>query len=153
MRTLKFRRPHYDRNGKFSHFSYWGKIDHNRKPSESNFTSPTFNSQCSYKEDEQLTGIFTSKGKEVYEGDIFREELEHDYGDEREYSVVMWIRERGAFYLLPCDHYQVYRDNDLENDTDFDWLFDDPALYDFKNDCELFDLCGNIHANPEILEQ
>ncbi|WP_407324041.1 YopX family protein [Tenacibaculum maritimum] len=56
----------------------------------------------------QSAGLKSKGGKEVYEGDIFRHEEETEHGDIRTYSVVMWIKQRGAYYLIPCDHYKSF---------------------------------------------
>lgn len=86
-------------------------------------------------------------GKGIYECDIFRQTKE----DQDEYYVVMWINERGAFYLIPIDHYSVLRDNDCSMEPEFEWLFRDAALYDFSIDCGLAKV-GNIYENPELLK-
>ncbi|CAA0254261.1 YopX family protein [Tenacibaculum maritimum] len=98
----------------------------------------------------QSTGLKSKGGKEVYEGDIFRHEEETEHGDIRTYSVVMWIKQRGAYYLIPCDHYQVIRDNDVSKEEEFEWLFEDAILYDFNIDVGL-DLVGNLYENPELV--
>lgn len=117
---------------------------------------PDFNGHEKYSDDAefdvmQFTGLTTSKGKEVYEGDIFRSEEENDFGDTLRYSVVMWIRQRAAFYLVPVEHYHILLDNDVSGEEEFSWLFQDAALYDFNIDIEL-PLVGNIHQNPELLK-
>lgn len=100
----------------------------------------------------QFTGLFDKNGKEIYEGDILRSEEEHALGDNRNYHVVTWIRERAAFYMIDVDVYKVYinEKNTLENDPDYDWLFEQANLYDFSIDVGL-DLVGNIHENPELI--
>ena len=91
----------------------------------------------------------------IFEGDIFRQEIETDLGDRTEYSVVMWIDCRAAFYMINVSHYTTIRDNQnnplFKNDKTFDWLFEDAALYDFSLDVGL-PLVGNIYENPELLE-
>jgi len=60
---LKFRTPHYNiRTNEFSHFTYWGRINHKFEIAEGCFVSPSNNNQSIVKEDEykaalkQLTG-------------------------------------------------------------------------------------------------
>jgi uncharacterized phage protein (TIGR01671 family) len=107
-----------------------------------------------YEVDRKTVGQFSglrSKGKEVFEGDVFRSETELDHGDHRQYSVVCWIKERAAFYLIPTDTYFTFTTNDnLEEDDQFEWLYEQASLYDFSVDIGL-DLCGNIFDNPELL--
>lgn len=100
----------------------------------------------------EWTGLVNEKTKKkVFEGDIFREEKETDQGDIRSYSVVTWIKERAAYYLIPSEHYQIIQDNDCENEEEFEWLFQDAALYDFSIGVNLA-LVGNIYQNPKLLK-
>ena len=104
----------------------------------------------------QFTGFYAKKCKtnlenEIYEHDVFRSEIDTDLGTEIQYNVVMWIEQRGAFYLIPACHFNVLMDNDLENDNDFEWLFEDANLYDFSIDVRLTKV-GNIYQNPELLK-
>ena len=99
------------------------------------------------------TGLNAKKKKinlseKIFEGDIFRGLNDNDI---EKYYVVMWIEQRAAFYMVPADHYCVLKDNDLSNDDDFNWLFDDAMLYDFSSDCSLTKV-GNIHDNKELLK-
>ena len=108
---------------------------------------------------EEFTGLYATKGKgfkkderrEVYEGDVFREQKETDNGDVISYLVVMWIKQRAAFYLVNIFHYPVLRDNDVSEEKEFDWLFQNADLYDFSFDVGL-PLVGNIWDNPELLK-
>lgn len=86
---------------------------------------------------------------DVYEGDLFRG---LDADDNDIFYVVMWIDQRGAFYMVPIDHYTVIRDNDVSREKEFDWLFQDALLYDFSIDVGLMKV-GNIHDNPELINK
>ena len=90
----------------------------------------------------------TNLSEKIFEGDIFRGLNDKDI---EEYYVVMWIEQRAAFYMVPAVHYCVLKDNDLSNDDDFNWLFDDAMLYDFSSDCSLTNV-GNIHDNKDLLK-
>lgn len=87
-------------------------------------------------------------GKEIYEGDIFRKRNDDDTEG---YCVVMWLLQRGAFYMIDAVYYEILRDNDCSKEPEFSWLFDDAALYDFSIDCGL-PIVGNVHQNPELLK-
>lgn len=103
---------------------------------------------------EQFTGLKDKNWKEIYEGDMFREEEETDNGDILKYHVVMWIPQRAAFYLININHYLVLLDNDCSEEEEFEWLFSDACLYDFYFDVRLSSgIIGNIHENPELLTQ
>ena len=106
-----------------------------------------------------FTGFKSEKGKkglvgvEVYEGDVFRQEKENEAGEPIfGYCVVMWIRQRGAFYIIPVEHYYILLDNDCSKEVEFDWLFEDAELYDFSIDVGL-PMIGNIYDNPELLKK
>ena len=78
MKKIKFRTAFYNFNDEFSHFRYWGTIDHLNEFSESSFTSPASNNTCVKKDHDQYIGSFIDENRnniEVYENDyveIFR---------------------------------------------------------------------------------
>ena len=93
----------------------------------------------------------TNLSNHIYQYDIFRSEIDTDSGTEIQYNIVMWIWQRAAFYMIPACHYQILQDNNLEDDEDFEWLFEDANLYDFKIDTGLIKV-GNVFENPELLK-
>lgn len=102
----------------------------------------------------QFTGLLAAKRKtnveeRIFEHDVFRSEKDEN---EISYIVVMWIEKRAAFYMIPAEHYQILLDNDCSEESGFDWLFQEAALYDFSIDCGLTKV-GNIHDNHELLTQ
>ena len=105
----------------------------------------------------QFTGLYALKRKgnlekEVFELDVFREQKETNIRDEVQYLIVMWIKQRAAFYLIPASHYHVIGNSDVSKEKEFEWLFSDAALYDFAIDIGLTKV-GNIIDNPELLNQ
>lgn len=100
----------------------------------------------------QFTGIEAKKHKtnlssKIFEGDIFRglngKNIEV-------YYVVMWIDKLASFYMIPSEHYHVLINNDVSNENEFDWLFDEAMLFDFSVDCYLMKV-GNVHDNKELI--
>lgn len=93
-------------------------------------------------------------GQMIFEGDVFRQEIETDLGDRTEYSVVTWINCRAAFYLVNTYVYLDVMNNqdniNFQDDKSYSWLFEDADLYDFSIDVGL-PLVGNLHENPELL--
>lgn len=99
----------------------------------------------------QFTGFYAAKCKtnintEIYEGDLFRSTNETDEGDVYIYQVVVWVRQRGAFYMIPKGCYEDFQQNDLSEDSDFSWLYEDALMYDFSIDIGLTKV-GNIHES------
>jgi len=97
----------------------------------------------------QFTGFIADKHKKglrpaIYEGDVFREENKMDNGDFRKYLVVTWIKERGAFYLIDVAHHDLICNQDVSEEPEFSWLFDDAMLSDFSLDVGLTKV-GIVH--------
>jgi len=98
----------------------------------------------------QFTGLTDKNGKEIYEGDIHRVEIEHSHGDERHYFICTWLKEFGSFSWIDSMNYQDYIDNGL---IAIEWMLNDgiPLHLDF-DDCEQIKIIGNIHENPDLLK-
>ena len=117
-----------------------------------------FEMRCSNYDLLQFTGLLSKNHKanlqpEIYEDDIFRHTKETDSGEDiTAYSVVMWIEQLAAFYLVPIEHYDVIKGNDVSEEKEFSWLFEDAELRDFSIDIGLIKV-GNIHDNPELVQK
>ncbi len=91
---------------------------------------------------EQFSGILDCKGKEVYEGDVLRETIEHDMGDENLYCVVKWFQPTCSFVAMS------YADTvtDWEDSEDSKEEYPTPLT---PEDCKRLTVCGNEHQNPD----
>jgi hypothetical protein len=127
MREIKYRIPWINGDGSFSGFTYWGRIDHKSHSSSECFTSPGQWGGRRAKPDEQFTGLRDKNGKEIYEGDIVR----WDINQSHPIGIVDYIDSFGGY--------------DLKN------IYDD---YHVCNDWGRgeYEVVGNIHENPELLE-
>ena len=75
---------------------------------------------------EQYTGLKDKNGKEIYEGDI----VVNTYYDDGEMYKILWVDDSVAFGMESLDDMELY-----------------------KLPLESLEVIGNIHENPELLEQ
>jgi hypothetical protein len=62
----------------------------------------------------EYIGIDNAKGKPIYEGDMYFEEIEEDEGDERIFYVVTWLKEWAMYTLLEAvEEYDLYQKNGI----------------------------------------
>jgi len=133
-REIKFRawdKEYTDEDGDiYGGDMYYSEIDYDKR--KLNLVS--FNiGNSGYNEDMifmQSTGLKDKNGKEIYEGDIFRNGV-----------LILWVSYRNTSFTLDCNDYQCVC-----------------ALSDFYNVLSLDDLehqfvvIGNIYENQELLE-
>lgn len=139
MREIKFRSVHFTFDDRFSHFSYWGFINHKGEFDKGCFASPSQNNQTYRKFENQFTGLKDKNGEEIWEGDIIKRHLEFwtdpaDIGGTRLYKKdLINIIEWGVWCYIkreklnsPC--------------TSFDRI-----------EAREYEKIGNIYENPELL--
>jgi hypothetical protein len=113
MDGIKFRSAHYDYDGKFVIFTYWGRLNHKDEIINdfSCFKSPSSVNGTSIKSDDQYLGIKDNKGVEVYNGDIvsvhkFCEVLGENMGvseGEKEFTATIEFSPFGGVWLESGD--------------------------------------------------
>jgi uncharacterized phage protein (TIGR01671 family) len=97
-----------------------------------------------------FTGLLDKAGNEIYEGDIRREEIENDDGDEVYYCVMTYITEWSMFAWLSVTHgeYDAYLSKGAEVlDTVMYWSY--PAGQEDQNKVTV---CGNLHQHKHLIE-
>lgn len=75
---------------------------------------------------QQFTGLVDKNGKEIYEGDLIRDDLE-DEDREDDVSVIVWDNDRGCWTTFPW------------NGDGMDW--------------DRMEVIGNQYENPKLLEK
>lgn len=81
----------------------------------------------------QFTGMKDKNGKEIYEGDIIQSTT---MSDEVRISIVAWKDMKAKFEGLPYDAEGKWMNNGIYRDADLFYMFE---------------IIGNIHDNPELL--
>ena len=51
--------------------------------------------------------------RDVYSGDVYFEEREHDHGDNRIFFIVTWVKEWSSFLWLSFDEYLTYNNKGI----------------------------------------
>jgi hypothetical protein len=95
----------------------------------------------------QFTGFTDKKGRDVYEGDIYTETIEGDFGDTYSDQICTFILPYCSFAMLGKDEYKEYLEVGIKN-------FDEAFRYSYlmnDYDFELVVYRGNIYENPELL--
>ena len=96
------------------------------------FTAPSFEYELM-----QYTGLHDKNGKEIYEGDVVKTYARGNQFD-HEIKECLWIVEFN-YSKWHAKHLRVSGNR----------YFNDMEFLDGKSDCEVI---GNIHENPELLE-
>ncbi len=85
----------------------------------------------------QYTGLKDRNGKEIFEGDVVRTHFSFGHEVTQEPFVIKWNKERAMF--------EGSKPKPLENDYLVTFSF-------FPEQRFLYEIIGNIHDNPELLE-
>lgn len=134
MREIKFRSAHYDYNGNFSHFSYWGFIDPKGESTRDIFCSPSSASNTQRKAEEQYTGLKDKNGVEIYEGDVCMVE-DGFVGKKR---LIKFMAEKSAFMYEVLDDVTAADFRKLKGDIRYINQYGPKGIL----------IIGNIHENP-----
>lgn len=96
---------------------------------------------------QEFTNHFDVDGKEIYEGDFYREENGGDYVDERVYFICVYIKELSRFAWLSAEEkfeYETTSDDELVNFLDTEMSMTD-------KDSKKIKVIGNVIDNPNKL--
>ena len=134
MRKIKLRSVFFRHDtNEFSHFTYWGFINHKEEYDIKCFCSP---SSCNFayrKYEDQYTGLKDKNGKEIYgDSDILM-------GDEGVRYMLKWEDTAG---------YKLY----FWDDGKWDWDEDIDDIYDYTTQRIDLEVIGTIYENPELLK-
>lgn len=83
----------------------------------------------------QYTGLEDRNGKDIYEGDILKDTDEN-------IVLVVWVNEWGMFGSLFNSEYIDYKNGKT---------LDESMFWTFPIECNAVEAIGNIHDNPELL--
>jgi len=95
---------------------------------------------------EEFTNHFDVDGKEIYEGDFYREENGTERGDERTYFVCVFLKELSRFAWLSAEEkFEYETTSDMED-------FLDTEMGMIEKYCKLIKVIGNVIDNPNKLD-
>ena len=95
---------------------------------------------------QEFTNHFDIDGKEIYEGDFYREENGTERGDERTYFVCVFLKELSRFAWLSAEEkFEYETTSDMED-------FLDTEMGMIEKYCKLIKVIGNVIDNPHKLE-
>jgi len=131
MRTIKFRG--FDAIGEKGWV--YGDLVHNQRVTTTGLQPRVMVGGYEVIEDTvgQFTGLTDKNGKEIYEGDIVQGFYKGRYKEQKLVCVIGWDKDNACFYIHP----QVESDDE-------DGLLSEP---------DEMEVIGNIHDNPELIEQ
>ncbi len=118
MREIKFRSVFFKYNGKFSHFSYWGFLNHKNEFDENYFKAPGFASNCERKFENQFIGLQDKNGKDIYESD----KIKNEQGD---IEIVGKMSGRGCYPFVQFPEYKCWNWDECEIIGD---IYENPEL-------------------------
>lgn len=94
----------------------------------------------------EFTNHFDETGKEIYEGDFYREENSTERGDERTYFVCVFLKELSRFAWLSAEEkFEYETTSDMED-------FLDTEMGMIEKYCKLIKVIGNVIDNPNKLD-
>ncbi len=95
----------------------------------------------------EFTGLNDGVNNPIYEGDIYRDTIENEEGDEVLYFVCVKVDELGGFVWMDTNEYQIWLINPemVVNDED------EPPYHLNKKYCSKIEIIGNIYENPDLL--
>jgi len=94
----------------------------------------------------EFTNQFDANGKEIYEGDFYREENGTERGDERTYFVCVFLKELSRFAWLSAEEkFEYETTSDMED-------FLDTEMGMIKKYSRMIKVIGNTIDNPNKLD-
>ena len=135
MREIKFRQPLF-LNGKFHKFHYWGFL---REDEFAGVVPPIDEAK---KNSQEYTGLKDKDGKEIYEGDIIKEQVNQCVW----FYLITTVGSLGnnLFAVTKWRNFTV-----VDGETIMGSYFEDGNWNYISSTCEVI---GNIYENPELLK-
>lgn len=137
MREIKFRTAHYNYDGTFYQFSFWGPLVD--ETGCYGFKGPSSVSGTTNSHQEQYTGLKDKNGVEIYEGDVYKR---YNY-----LYKVIWSDFEDGFRGI-C----IARKSEKNNDWELLDKSSDKHYYINSDVHNLSEVIGNIHQNPELIK-